>query len=305
MRNLFQINGSAKAKCLMLSVSFVWGASYLLMKMALAELPYVDVVAWRFLIAFSVLFYIFFRNAIQISKQIMWKSSVLGFFLFLLYISLVFGVERTSASNAGFLSSTTVIIVPIIDCILKKYLPSKQIVFSIIIVLIGLYLLIIKKNLIFDSGTIYCLGAALFYAIYIICSDRLNVGKETLAISIWQLGFTGLFSVIFSCIRGSFLFIPKNKSTWIAIFMLAIICTAYSFIAQSTAQKYLKPEVIGVFFSLEPIFSAFLSWLILHEVLSVRAYLGAFVIVIGVLFSQYNFHHCLSIFRYRETKIKE
>ncbi|RHJ27565.1 DMT family transporter [Lactococcus lactis] len=283
------IDNKTRAKWLMISVSFVWGASYLLMKVALIELQPLDVLSWRFIIAFVILFCIFFKNASNIDLKILLKSTILGSLLFLLYFCLIIGVGKTSASNAGFLSSSTVIIVPIIDSIIKKYIPSKKTIISIIVVFIGLFLLIVKNNFSFDGGTIYCLGAAFFYAVYIICSDILNNSNSKLEISIWQLGITGLISILFSISQKGTINIPHSFDTWLVVIFLAVLCTSYSFIAQSRAQLYLKPELIGLIFSLEPIFSAFLSLIFLHEILSFKSYLGAFLILLGILYSQYNF----------------
>ena len=59
---------------------------------------------------------------------------------------------------------------------------------------------------------------------------------------------------------------------------LGLICSAYGFIVQPIAQKYAAPERIGLIFSLEPVFSAILSYIFLHEILEVQGYVGATMI---------------------------
>ena len=46
----------------------------------------------------------------------MMKGAVLGLFLFGLFAFLMHGLQTTSASNGGFLTSTTVVLVPIFPC---------------------------------------------------------------------------------------------------------------------------------------------------------------------------------------------
>jgi len=65
-----------------------------------------------------------------------------------------------------------------------------------------------------------------------------------------------------------------------------LICSAYGFVVQPIAQRYASPEKIGLIFSLEPVFSAILSYLFLHEVLNVKGYIGATLIFSGVALSK-------------------
>ena len=67
---------------------------------------------------------------------------------------------------------------------------------------------------------------------------------------------------------------------------LGLICSAYGFIVQPIAQKYAAPERIGLIFSLEPVFSAILSYIFLHEILEVQGYVGAAMIFLSVLLSE-------------------
>jgi drug/metabolite transporter (DMT)-like permease len=63
---------------------------------------------------------------------------------------------------------------------------------------------------------------------------------------------------------------------------LAVLCSAYGFTTQALAQQYTTPEKVGLFFSLEPVFSALLAALFLHEILTIPMYVGAIVILIGI-----------------------
>ena len=75
--------------------------------------------------------------------------------------------------------------------------------------------------------------------------------------------------------------LPASPAQWAAILCLGLMCSAYGFLAQSVAQKY------TTIFSLEPVFSAVLSFLILHEILDWTDYLGAGLILSGVILSKF------------------
>lgn len=108
--------------------------------------------------------------------------------------------------------------------------------------------------------------------------------KETnsFLLGIWQLGFTGLYGVIFT-----FLFetpsLPGSGAQWGAILGLAIICSAFGFIVQPVAQEYTSPEHTSMLFALEPVFSMIFAYIFLHEKLSLQGAIGAFLIMVGVV----------------------
>lgn len=269
----------------MASVSLAWGSSYLLMKVGLDSIGPFNLIALRFGIAFICMVLIFLPRFRALTVSILSKGILMGVLLFLLFSALVSGVNHTTASTAGFLASTTVIIVPILESILKRRIPNKSIMLSILLAVIGLYLLTVKDTFALDRGSTYCLLAALFYAIYIIVLDRIAKNEGTLLISIIQLGVASLLGVLLMlCVETPSL--PETPVQWWAIICLGLICSAYGFVVQPIAQRYASPEKIGLIFSLEPVFSAILSYIFLHEVLNVKGYIGAALIFSGVIISK-------------------
>ncbi len=90
----------------------------------------------------------------------MMKGAVLGLFLFGLFAFLMHGLQTTSASNGGFLTSTTVVLVPIFHAVIKKKMPDHQNVLSILLTMTGICLLTLQQSLVFHSGDILCLAGA-------------------------------------------------------------------------------------------------------------------------------------------------
>lgn len=277
---------SRKAELLMASVSLAWGSSYLLMKVGLDSIGPFNLIALRFGIAFVCMALIFLSRFRNLTMAVLRNGIFMGVLLFLIFTGMVLGVNNTEASTAGFLTSTTVILVPILESILRRKLPNKTVLVSILLAVIGLYLLTVKDSVALDKGTIYCLSGALFYAIYIIVLDRIAKNEDTLLISIIQLGVTSLLGILFM-LGFETPALPETSAQWGAIICLGLICSAYGFLVQPIAQRYTTPEKIGLIFSLEPVFSAILSYIFLHEVLGIKGYAGAALIFVGVVFSKF------------------
>lgn len=269
----------------MASVSLAWGSSYLLMKIGLDGIGPYNLIALRFGIAFFAMSLIFLPRYRQLSAATLAKGVFTGIILFLIFYGMVNGVNHTTASTAGFLTSTTVVMVPVLECLLKRTLPSKTIVISILLSVAGLFLLTAKDGIVFDTGAAYCLTGAFFYAVYIIVFARLAKGNDTLLISIIQLGVASLTGAVFMFLSET-PSLPATPTQWGAILGLGLICSAYGFVVQPIAQRYTTPEKIGLIFSLEPVFSALLSWLFLHEILGFKGYTGAILIFAAVIFTE-------------------
>ena len=121
-----------RADSMLALVAMAWGSSYLLMKIGLDGIPPFCIIALRFGIAFIAVSLLFFKKFKKTTKRVMMKGAVLGLFLFGLFAFLMHGLQTTSASNGGFLTSTTVVLVPIFHAVIKKKMPDHQNVLSIL-----------------------------------------------------------------------------------------------------------------------------------------------------------------------------
>ncbi|MFQ9108903.1 MAG: DMT family transporter [Coprococcus sp.] len=161
-------------------------------------------------------------------------------------------------------------------------MPDHQNVLSILLTMTGICLLTLQQSLVFHSGDILCLAGAAVYAVQILLTDKFAQEEDGMLLGIWQLGFAALYGVI--C---TFMFetptLPSSGFQWIAILGLAFVCSAFGFVMQPMAQKYTTPEHTGLLFALEPVFSAVFSYIFLHETLSGKGYMGAMLVMAGVV----------------------
>lgn len=271
-----------QANLILATVSLAWGASYIFMKIAVDAIPPITIVALRFGIAFIVMIVVFHKKIMPTDKKTLKYSAIVGALLAGIFIAVMYGIKTTTASTAGFLISTTVILVPLLQVFITRKLPSGKIMWGVLIVTAGLALLVIKDGFHLATGAFLCLLAALLYAIHIIVTNRFVRVVDAFQLGVYQLGFTAFYTTM-----GAFLFetpvLPDSGTQWFAILGLAILCSAYGFVVQPVAQKYTTPENTGFLFSLEPVFSAILAFIFLHEIMGLQGYFGATLILIGVL----------------------
>ncbi|MGE7840003.1 DMT family transporter [Lysinibacillus sp. NPDC093712] len=271
-----------KANLLLATVSLGWGTSYIFMKLLADTVSPFTVVALRFGIAFLVMIVIFYKTLMRVNTKILKYSAIVGALLCGIFIALMYGMKTTSASSAGFLTSTTVILVPILQTLITRKLPRKEVIYGVIIVSIGLSLLTIIDDFTFALGSLLCLIAAFLYAVHIIVTNYFVQEVDAFQLGIFQLGFASIYAAIGNLIFGT-VTLPNGAVEWFSILGLAVICSAYGFVVQPIAQKYTTPESTGFLFSLEPVFSAIFAFIFLSEIMGGQGYLGALLILIGVL----------------------
>jgi len=295
-----------QANLILATVSMGWGTSYIFMKLIVESISPFTIIALRFGIAFIVMLAIFYKKIIGVDAKTLKYSAILGALLYGIFIALLYGLKNTTASSAGFLTSTTVILVPIMQGLITQKLPSKRIIFGVMIVSIGLALLTIRDDFTLAFASLLCLIAAFLYAIHIIVTNHFAREVDTLQLGIYQLGFASIYGVI-----GIFVFetpvLPYGAINWLAILGLALISSAYGFVMQPIAQKYTTPERTGFLFSLEPIFSAIFAFIFLHEKMIIQGYIGALLILTGVLIanSTSKYQHKISLIKERGSFAEE
>ncbi len=262
-------------------ISMAWGASYLLMKAGLDGLGPFNLIGLRFGIAFLVTALIFHKRLRKATLRVIGRGAILGLTLFGMFSFLMVGLQSTTASTAGFLTSTTVVFVPILQMIITRRKPQGRIIAGVILTVVGIGLMTVQDSLALNRGAVFCLIGALLYAYHIILTDRFAQKTEGLLLGILQLGFAGFYGWV-----ASLLFeapsLPAGTVQWGAVLGLALVCSAFGFVMQPIAQTYTTPERTGLLFALEPVFSALLAFIFLQEILSVQGYVGAALVLVSV-----------------------
>lgn len=288
MDNPISRGTQVKADLMMVMVTMLWGASYLFMKMGLHSIQEYNLIALRFGIAFLVAALVFNRRLLKIDGKTITYGFLLGSLLFLCTSAVVIGLKTTSVSNAGFLFSLAVIFVPLLIALFSRKKPKKRVMISLCISITGIGLLTLNQAFHIHAGDFLCILGALFYALHIIVTGKATKNVDAISIGIIQLGVAGAWGLLFSLLFEKPQ-LPSNIESWSAILALSILCSAVGFIGQAVAQKHTTPTRTGLIFSLEPVFAAFFAFIFVGEILTNKGYVGAVLVLLGVLAAEINF----------------
>ena len=267
----------------MFVVTIFFGMTYVLTKICLNYSTELHIISFRFLIAFVISLIFLQRKIFPLKIKEILYSLILSVLLFMVFITMTIGVKYTTATNASFLISLSVIFIPFFSWIFNKEKPKKSIFIVLIIALIGIMLLTLDKNLEFHIGDILCLICSLLFSFHVLITERFVKNNNPITLGVLQFGGVAILSFLVQYPIEKFT-LPKNQKFWISLMILSVFCTALAYIIQTVSQKKLSSTLVGFILSLEPIFSGIFGYFILNEYLSFQQYVGAFLLLISVIY---------------------
>lgn len=269
----------------MVVVSFIWGAVFVVVKDALSDIGPFMFLALRFLLAFMLLVTLAWNNMRAIRRETIRYGCLLGVFLFIGYTGQTVGLKYTTASNAAFITGTSVVLVPILYALINLKIPELRTILTVLGALLGLYLMSFPdNNLDLSRGDVLELIGAFGFALHIILVDRYSHRHNAVAITSIQILLVGFFSLL---IAGASEAWPGRLTFSVAgaVLITSLFATSLAFLLMNALQKYSTPTRFAIVLTTEPVFAAVAAYLWMGETLTVRAYIGAAIILLSMLIS--------------------
>lgn len=296
------IRSHRMALIMLILVSLVWGAEFVLIDMAVEEMPVHTFNAFRFGLAGLSLIPLLLWSKEVVRKdqilQLLLKGSILGFMLFVGFYTQSEGLRHTSVSNAGFITGLNVPLVPVLGFLLFRTAVSRAVWIGVILATLGLYLLTMGETLEFNKGDSLVLICAFAFAIHIVMTGRFVGALPIIALSITQLLAVAVYSTIGALVSPdpAFYYPGAEPVTWLeqlshpiimwSILIAGLFGTAYAYWAQSACQQVLPDYKVALVFATEPVFAYITAWLVLGETLGYVGMLGAVGIIAGMLIAE-------------------
>src|SRR5271167_59871 len=162
--------------------ALIWGATFVVVKDALADVSVSLYIAVRFALA-AVVMAIFFRRSLRgLTRSSVWAGAQIGFFMFAGYAFQTSGLKFTSPSKAAFITGSSVVIVPLLLALFSKRRVNPWIWSGAIAALAGLYFLTVPPEGFggLNRGDPIVFGCAVMFAFHMIFISR-NVKKYSVA----------------------------------------------------------------------------------------------------------------------------
>ena len=274
--------------------TFIWGTTFIAQDTGMDNIGPFTFNAVRFFVGFLAivpLAFLFevkkFKSEFKLDfKTFATLSFLIGLSLFLGSALQQVALLYTDVANAAFFTIFYVPMVPIIIFLFRKKSIHWSVWPSVVLCLIGGYLLTNFQDATVRLGDTLVVLGALFWSTHIIFTGII-VTKYDLPLTLGAI--QTLLVALFSFVIGSIYeeFIIENILNEIdSILYAGILSGGFAFVLQIYAQKNITPAPAAIIFSLEGVFATIAAWFLLNQILGVNNLLGCFFILCGVLLSQ-------------------
>ena len=274
--------------------TFIWGTTFIAQDTGMDDIGPFTFNAVRFFVGFLAIVPLAILLEIKKFKS-EFKSNIKTFatLSFLIGISLFLGsalqqvaLLYTDVANAAFFTIFYVPMVPIIIFLFGKKSIHWSVWPSVVLCLIGGYLLTNFYDATVRLGDSLVLLGALFWSTHIIFTGMI-ITKYNLPLTIGaiQTLIVALFSFIVGVTYEEFIYYNILKEID-SILYAGILSGGLAFVLQIYAQRNITPAPAAIIFSLEGVFATVAAWFLLNQILGINNLLGCFFILCGVLLSQ-------------------
>ncbi len=284
-----------QADLILLLVCVFWGTTFILSKILLVEISLLYYLAIRLIIAAILMWFIAIRYRQQLDRPTFLAGVILGIFLFFSYLFQMWGIQYTSASNAGFITGTSVIMVPIFSAILFKERPKLITLIGIVLATCGLYFLSGGNYESLNKGDWLVLVCALAAAFHVIYTGHFAPRHNIYLLMAIQLSTIAILNLILFTFSGEKIVALRPAAVLLLIY-LAIFGSIFTFLLQTSMQRFTTATRTALIFTTEPLFAALFAFLIAGEQMTLYGWFGGFLILLGMIVSEVNWSE---IFKHR------
>ena len=274
--------------------TFIWGTTFIAQDTGMDNIGPFTFNAVRFFVGFLAivpLAFLFevkkFKSEFKLDfKTFAALSFLIGLSLFLGSALQQVALLYTDVANAAFFTIFYVPMVPIIIFLFRKKSIHWSVWPSVVLCLIGGYLLTNFHDATVRLGDTLVVLGALFWSTHIIFTGII-VTKYNLPLTLGaiQTLLVALFSFAIGFIYEEFI-IENILNEIDSILYAGILSGGFAFVLQIYAQKNITPAPAAIIFSLEGVFATIAAWFLLNQILGINNLLGCFFILCGVLLSQ-------------------
>jgi drug/metabolite transporter (DMT)-like permease len=284
--------GAGSARLAILAAAAIWGASFVAMQAALADLPVFHLMAFRFALGLLLVAPFVLRTRAAWRRAISRPALLVSAALFVGFALQTYGLLWTTPSRSAFLTGLSVLLVPFIAWASRTERPTGPQLGGTALAAAGLAVLYAPRQGAqiweeFNRGDLLTILAACVFAAHLILVERSlpAVGVGALA--------AGQFSFVAGASSLSFLADPPRaaeftvRALW-AIALTGVFATAVAFACQLFAQSRLTAVETGVVLALEPVFAVLTSIALGVERWTFTLAVGGALLVAAMLLAQWR-----------------
>jgi drug/metabolite transporter (DMT)-like permease len=275
-------------------IYFVWGSTFLAIRIGVREVPPLLLAAMRFLVAGLVLYGWMLARRERSPTARQWRSaSVLAILIFVIdYGSLFWAEQRVPSGVAAVMLATIPAFMALSEIIvLRTQRLTVRLALALLIGLGGVAVLMSRSlNLggapIDPLGAVALIIASMSFSVSSVLARRLPLPPSKVMSSGAQMLVGGVFLVLAAGALGEFRrFHPSTVSSgaWLSLLYLIVAGSIIGFTAYVWLIDHESPTRVGTYAYVNPVVAVLLGYFLAGEALGLRTILGTLFVLISVL----------------------
>jgi drug/metabolite transporter (DMT)-like permease len=278
------------ADLLLLSVSVIWGSTFVVVKESIQTTPVFSFLFLRFGLGFLALLPFALRRS-ELRNPAVWKSgALLGILYFAAFAAQTFGLLTVGASMSAFLTGLYVIFVPLLLWGIFRRTPRRFAIYGSLLAAVGLWLLTspdMGSGGGLGTGEALTLLCALLFALHIIATDRFTRRFDPFLLVTVQLLVVSLLSAAASLLSEPATWPERfDGSLLVSLLVTGLLATAYTLLIQTWMQRYTTPTRTAIIFAMEPVSAALVGYWFAGELLTPLQLAGGALIVGAMILAE-------------------
>lgn len=285
--------GRLQADTMLMVVAVAWGSTYVVAKELVGIGSVLGMLSVRMGITALMLGAVIVVAGSRLSRADVVSGSTLGLALSAVFVFETFGIAHTSATNAGVIISTTMVVTPLVEAIVSRRPLSTQSVVLGGLALGGIVLLSSEGNFSAPQlGDGLVLVAALVRAIHVsLMRRRSEVDHRTKALNLTFVQIStcaAIFTVASMGMgKGPHHYVAAmSGESWLLMAYLTVGCTLVPFWVQMWAVRRTSASHVALLLGTEPIYAALIGVSLGGDRLGPIALIGMGVVLAVVVWNQ-------------------
>lgn len=282
------------------AVYVIWGSTYLLNKIAVADLPPFMLAATRFICAGLLIFVIalLLKIPLKVTTLELRNTAMAGFFFLAFGNGIV--VWALKYVDSGF-AALEISAQPLVILLMMRVLQGKKIkamsFIGVVLGIIGIYLLVSQKQIITQEGSvlgmIMILGCMVSWAYGSLFVAKAKLPQNYFVNTGYQMVLGGTMLLLASMAFGESWKMPLawKMETQVSMVLLIVFGSILAFTAFNYLLKVVSPEKVATSTYVNPIVALLLGWYFLDEKITLQSIIAAVILLTGVYFINTNKRH--------------
>lgn len=250
-----------------------------------ATLGVLVLLSWRFLSAGIVWMLLFPAARSGWTWASAGRATLLGIVHTIAMIAQQMGLVRSSEAVNAFLTSITILFVPLILALTTRRLPNPTIWIGVLLALAGIWLMTGATPTGFGLGELLGVGCSILFSIHIILINVLLARDSAFRMVGGQFIVIGLLSLLVTLTfepqsrRPQVLLLPFSSQLLANLILLVVFSTLIAFGLMIFFQPKVDPTRAALIYLTEPVFAALFAWAITGRGLGAAGVAGAGLII--------------------------